>query len=145
MTTFTLRASEALAGRLSSAEMRSWLEDFLRYPHALPADPGSGRGRVSLTLSENAVNAVTEYCQCQVSSVLRRIAVERLGVVQAVLPRSSSGSQGGNPNRSAIAESSSSQPDAPLAFLVLAIFWILIVGSCFFLKSRNSNASPTEE
>jgi hypothetical protein len=33
MTTFTLRASEELTGQLSSAEMRLWVEDFLRQPH----------------------------------------------------------------------------------------------------------------
>jgi hypothetical protein len=48
----TLRASEALTERLSSAEMRSWLEEFQGQPHVLPRDPGSGYGRVSLTLPE---------------------------------------------------------------------------------------------
>lgn len=81
MTTITVHASEALAGLLSSAEIRSWLEQFLRQPHTLPRDPGAGYGRVSLALPGTTVNAVAAYSRCSVSRpALRRIAVERMEV-----------------------------------------------------------------
>jgi hypothetical protein len=78
MTTFTFRAPNQLAANLRSAEMRSWLDDFVRQPHALPIDPGSGGGRISLTLPESTVKSVAAYCQCGISSALRRIAFEKL-------------------------------------------------------------------
>jgi hypothetical protein len=78
MTTFTFRAPNQLAASLSSADMRSWLDDFVRQPHALPIDPGAGGGRISLTLPEGTVKSVAGYCQCGISSVLRRIAFEQL-------------------------------------------------------------------
>ena len=37
MATFTFRISDGLAGRLTSAEMRSWLSDFLRNPQMVSA------------------------------------------------------------------------------------------------------------
>jgi hypothetical protein len=80
MTTFTLRAPEEITTSLTSAEMRSWLHDFIYQPHPLPPDPGSGYGRVSLTLPADAVNAVITYSNSSTSSALRRIAAARLGV-----------------------------------------------------------------
>jgi hypothetical protein len=50
MVTFTCRIPDSMAGRLSLADVRSWHTAFLRTPRALPADPGSGYERVSLTL-----------------------------------------------------------------------------------------------
>jgi hypothetical protein len=78
MTTFTLRAPNELTRQLSSAEMRSWLTDFVGNPHSLPPDPGSGDGRVSLTLPNDVVHVVAGYSRCSVSSALRRIASERI-------------------------------------------------------------------
>jgi hypothetical protein len=121
MTTFTFRASEEITGRLSSAEMRSWLNDFLRQPHPLPPDPGSGFGRVSLTLPANAVTAVATYSQCAISSALRRIAVERLGLRSPVV-RQQEGSQSGNEIAGAL-----------ICFLV----WIIFLGVSVVLASRN--------
>ena len=77
MTTFTLRASDVMAARLSSAETRNWLDTFLRNPHDI-LDPGPGQARVSLTLPEAEVKAVAAYLQCSPSSALRRLAGERL-------------------------------------------------------------------
>jgi hypothetical protein len=79
MTTFTIRASEEITTRLTSAEMRSW-HDFICQPHPLPPDPGSGYGRISLTLPADTVDAVATHSKSAVSSTLRRIAAERLGV-----------------------------------------------------------------
>jgi hypothetical protein len=78
--TFTLRVPIRLAARLSSAEMRSWLADFLRQPHALPADPGSGEKRISLTLPPQLVRDAASFLSCSPSAALRRIAAERLGM-----------------------------------------------------------------
>ncbi|HTR22827.1 MAG TPA: hypothetical protein VMI10_02520 [Terriglobales bacterium] len=44
--TFTFRIPSSMAGRLTSAEMRAWIGDFLRSPHALPPDPGPGYERI---------------------------------------------------------------------------------------------------
>jgi len=151
MTTFTLRGSEALTGRLSSAQMRSWLEDFLRQPHTLPPDPGSGSGRVSMTLTGSAVSTVTAYCRCEVSSVLRRIAVERLGT-----PRLTSGQLPGVPaprariiksetawDRAAAPQDSLSQAGAMAAVLIPTFLWILIIATCFFFNSRKKEMPKT--
>jgi hypothetical protein len=53
--TFTFRIPDNMTGRLSSAEMRSWLTQFLHDPHPLPPDPGSGYERTSLTLPTGLV------------------------------------------------------------------------------------------
>jgi hypothetical protein len=79
MATFTFRIPDSVTGRLSSAQMRSWLADFLRQPHALPADPGSGEERISLTLPNEAVSDAASFLRCSPSCALRRVAAERLG------------------------------------------------------------------
>ena len=76
--TFTFRIPDNMAARLGSAEMRSWLNDFLRNPHALPPDPGSGYERTSLTLPRELVAHVAGYLRCSPSTALRRLAQERL-------------------------------------------------------------------
>jgi len=75
METFTFRIPESLAARVSSAEMRTWLGDFLRQPYHLPADPGPGGARMSLTLPEALVQAVAGYLRCSASTALRRVAL----------------------------------------------------------------------
>jgi len=75
METFTFRISESLARRLSSAQMRDWLGEFQRQPCQLPADPGPGEARISLTLPEAQVRAVAGYLRCSASTALRRIAL----------------------------------------------------------------------
>lgn len=124
MTTFTLRASEELAGRLSSAEMRSWLSDFLRQPHTLPPDPGSGYGRVSLTLPEGVVRAVVEHSQCAVSPALRRIAIERLGIAG----RDMSECHGPLTPTFCGSQDRSSEGAAMAAFLVPLVICVLLLG-----------------
>jgi len=84
MATFTLRITNALAGRLASTEMRSWLTDFLRLPRPLPPDPGSGEERISLTLPSESVRSAAGFLCCSSSVALRRIAAERLGISAAV-------------------------------------------------------------
>ena len=84
MATFTFRIPDSMTGRLSSAEMRSWLSDFLRNPHPLPPDPGSGYERISLTLPRELVLAVSQQLRCSPSTALRRLAQERLGPPQGV-------------------------------------------------------------
>ena len=78
MPTFTFRIPDSMAGRLSSADVRSWLTDFQRNPHLLPSDPGSGYERVSLTLPRELVTQVAGYLRCSPSTALRRLAQERL-------------------------------------------------------------------
>jgi len=80
MDTFTFRVPDSLAGRLSSVQMRAWLADFLRQPHILPGDPGSGEERVSLTLPSEAVRHAATFLRCSQSVALRRIATERLAI-----------------------------------------------------------------
>lgn len=84
MTTFTLRVSDVMAARFSSAETRTWLDAFLRDPHDVPADPGPGQARVSLTLPKVEVKAVAAYLQCTSSSALRRLAGEHLGTLSSM-------------------------------------------------------------
>lgn len=80
MTTFTLRAPNELTRQLSSAEMRSWLTDFVGNPHSLPPDPGSGDGRVCLTLPNDVVHVVAGYSRCSVSSALDELLQSVLSV-----------------------------------------------------------------
>jgi|SRR4029077_5289157 len=129
MRTFTLRASNELAASLSSAEIRSWLDDFVRQPHALPIDPGSGNGRVSLTLPEGTVNSVAASCQCPISSALRRIAFERL----------TNRTPGLRDPAYALKNGSATNP-LP-ALVVNALLWILVVGMWIFSRSREKKAS----
>jgi hypothetical protein len=79
MATFTFRIPDSMAGHLSSAEMRSWVKEFLRNPHPLPPDPGSGYERISLTLPRSLVQTVAFDLRCSPSQALRRLAQERLG------------------------------------------------------------------
>ncbi len=79
MATFTFRIPDGMKGRLSSTEMRSWLTQFLRNPHSLPPDPGSGYERISLTLPRGLVQTAAFNLRCSPSQALRRLAQERLG------------------------------------------------------------------
>jgi len=78
MATFTFRIPDLMAGHLSSAEMRSWLTQFLRNPHPLPPDPGSGYERISLTLPRGLVQTLAFDLRCPPSQALRRLAHEHL-------------------------------------------------------------------
>jgi hypothetical protein len=102
MTTVTLRVPESMAACLTSAEMRSWLVDFLRRPHSPPPDPGSGEQRVSLTLFREEVLQVAGFLRCSPSVALRRIAAERLGIsssaAQSVPARAQEATSGTIPN-----------------------------------------------
>ena len=84
MTTVTLRVPESMAEHLTSAQMRSWLVDFLRRPHSLPPDPGPGERRLSLTLSREEVLQVAGFLRCSPSVALRCVAAERLGISSGV-------------------------------------------------------------
>jgi len=165
MTTFTLRASEALTGQLSSAEMRSWLEEFLRQPHPLPRDPGSGYGRISLTLPNGPVNAVAAYSQCSVSSTLRRVAAERLGaprpsvapVFRAIIaslpdPAPASTTVGGQSARHRISgphelegpqDKSSLDGNAIAGALIQFLVWVWVVGLSLLFSSRKEKGAKS--
>jgi hypothetical protein len=82
--TFTFRIPGSMTARLGSSGMRSWLTDFLRCPHPLPPDPGSGYERISLTLPSEAVRQAGAFLRCSSSAALRRIAAERLGISSGV-------------------------------------------------------------
>jgi len=137
MTTFTFRAPESMTARLTSAEMRSWLHDFICQPHPLPPDPGSGHGRVSLTLPADAVTAVAAYSKSAISSALRRIAVERLGMESSSSPQF----YGAARSTGAIPSSGSSHDNSLagneiVGALVSLFIWIIFVGVAIFLASR---------
>ena len=79
--TFTIRVPNSMTGKLSSAQVRSWLSDFLRCPRGvLPEDPGSGDDRVSLTLPGELVQNLAAQLRCPPSAALRRLAAFRLGI-----------------------------------------------------------------
>jgi len=80
MTTFTIRVPLSMAGRLSSAQMRAWINDFLRAPGDLPGDPGPGETRVSLTLRHELVQSLAGKLAGPASTALRRLAALRLGL-----------------------------------------------------------------
>ena len=158
MTTFTLRAPVALTGRLGSAEMRCWLEEFLRQPHTLPRDPGSGHGRISLTLSDSTVKAIAAYSRCSVSSALRRIAAERVGAPAAspsqvpqvkvahTYPGSTTISEPSARHKTAAPhemEGLQGSPDggAIVGVLIQFLLWVLVMGACFFLSSRKKKGA----
>jgi hypothetical protein len=135
MTTFTLRAPEEITTRLTSAEMRSWLHEFIHQPHPLPPDPGSGYGRVSLTLPADAVNAVVRYSNSSTSSALRRIAAARLGM------RSPSGPQVYAAHRSPAiptpgrSQDNSQSGDEIAGALISFVSWIIFVGIAILVAS----------
>src|SRR5271157_4017982 len=83
MATFTFRIPDSMAGHLSSSEMRSWLTEFLRNPHPLPPDPGSGYERISLTLPKGLVQTAAFNLRCPPSRALRRLAQEHLGPTES--------------------------------------------------------------
>lgn len=136
MTTFTLRAPEEITTRLTSAEMRSWLHDFICQPYPLLLDPGSGYGRISLTLPADAVNAIATYSNSSTSSALRRIAATRLGVrgpsgpqVYSATPRSTAIP---TPGRS---QDNSQSRDEIAGALISFVIWIIFVGIAIFVAS----------
>lgn len=136
MTTFTLRAPEEITTRLTSAEMRSWLHDFICQPYPLPPDPGSGYGRISLTLPADAVNAIATYSNSSTSSALRRIAATRLGV------RGPSGPQVHSATRRSTAiptlgrsQDNSQSRDEIAGALISFVIWIIFVGIAIFVAS----------
>jgi hypothetical protein len=78
MTEFTVRTTTTLGSQLNSAQMRSWIAEFLRQPHRLPPDPGAGEHRSSLTLPGESVRDLTAYLRCSPSSALRRLALHAM-------------------------------------------------------------------
>lgn len=133
MTTFTLRAPEEITTRLTSVEMRSWLHDFIYQPHPLPPDPGSGYGRVSLTLPADAVNAVVTYSNSSTSSALRRIAVARLGVQSPSSPQAySTAHRSPAAPTAARSQDKSRSGDEVAGALLSFVIWIIFVGIAVF-------------
>jgi hypothetical protein len=78
MTEFTVRTTTTLGNQLNSAQMRSWIAEFLRQPHRLPPDPGAGEHRSSLTLPGESVRDLTAYLRCSPSSALRRLGLDAM-------------------------------------------------------------------
>jgi hypothetical protein len=78
MTEFTVRTTKTLGSQLSSAQMRSWIAEFLRQPHRLPPDPGAGEHRSSLSLPGESVRDLTACLRCSPSSALRRLALDAM-------------------------------------------------------------------
>jgi hypothetical protein len=147
MTTFTLRASEETTARLTSAEMRLWLHDFICNPHPLPPDPGSGYGRVSLTLPADAVNVVAGYSKSAISSALRRIAAERLGSQNQSGPRAYGADQTTDAIPISGRSHDNSQSGSQIAgLLIFFITWILTVGiSIFVVLSSKKKVEPQDK
>jgi hypothetical protein len=157
MATFTLRVPDVMAGRLDSAQMRSWLSDFLQYPHALPPDPGSGYERVCLTLPKEMVRDASGYLRCSPSASLRRLAAERLGTCPAVaqvstaapkpsfvgLGRVASPSPIRYPASDARHDKSpiSQASEAGAALLMEILILVLVFGTLAFLRWRERKAA----
>ena len=142
MTTFTLRISDSLAEFLNSAQMRSWLEEYLHAPHALPNDPGPGGERLSLTLPHDLVEAVSGHLGCSTSAALRRIAVEQVGASNIESHKAESGcdtssTTGARPEPSDIP----SQSGALAGLLIHALLWTLLMGAWFFLRSHETKGT----
>lgn len=114
MTTFTIRVPQSMAGRLSSAQMRTWIIDFLRAPGELPRDPGPGEGRISLTLHKELVKNLAARWQCSPSIFLRRFAIFRLGSSEAPMKAARITNSSGGTERSFIL-SSQSHDEIPTA------------------------------
>ena len=159
-TTFTFRVSQCLASPLSSAEMRSWLEDFLRQPHVLPGDPGPGDARISLTLPRNAVDSVAAHLRCSASSGLRRIAIERLGVVKPLAgsqaprvpmggtPLASAGQAAWSPSQLWTEAPNRAQDGPPMdktlaEWLIPVLIWMLAFGGWLFFNFRKGKRTET--
>jgi hypothetical protein len=149
MTTFTLRVSQVVAARLTSVQMRSWLDAFLQQPHTLPIDPGPGDGRISLTLSPSVVNAVATYSGCLPSSALRRIAIERLGafevavasVPHAVNHRKTPVAGMGRAKGSSVPKDGTPGGQVLAGWLIHVFLWLLIVGGSMLFTSRKGKQS----
>jgi len=103
----------------------------------LPPDPGSGYGRVSLTLPADVVNAVATYSQSAISSALRRIAVERLGVGSPSEQQvyRVTGSTGTIPNAGRSHDNSQAGNEIAAA-LICFLVWIVFIGISVFVASR---------
>ena len=142
MATFTLRVPALLADSLRSAEMRSWLEDFIRKPHTLPPDPGPGDERISLTLPEPLVNAVSAYCACSPSAALRRVAAGQLAGDEA----QDQWADIGEPNSPIGIQIQKAPSEAgAIAGLVIQLLLVLLfVGLVLFLRSRRTRKSHDE-
>jgi len=137
LTTFTLRVSDSLAEFLNSAQMRSWLEAYLRAPHGLPHDPGPGDERVSLTLPQDLVEAVSGHLRCSTSATLRRIAVEQVGTPEFESQEAESDHYAYSPTGARSEHpDTSSQAGATAGLLIQAFLWILFLGAWLFFKSR---------
>ena len=137
MTTFTLRVSDSLAEFLNSAQMRSWLEAYLRAPCALPHDPGPGDKRVSLTLPQDLVEAVSGHLRCSNSAALRRIALEQVGIPE-IESQEVESDYDASPTASSRSEHSVafSHAGSMAGLLVHAFLWILFMGAMLFFRSR---------
>lgn len=146
MTTFTLRAAASLTERLSSADVRSWLEDFVRDPRLLPPDPGSGPGRVSLTLPKDVVSAVANYLHCTRSSAIRRVAFERIKNLDTTNGQNARLWQVGS-NDGISNVGTHRRPDdatgALMALMVISFFCVLM----YFVRSRakDHDKKPQDE
>jgi len=131
-----------MAKFLDSAQMRSWLEEYLHAPHALPHDPGAGDERVSLTLPQDLVTAVSGHLRCSTSAALRRIAVEQVGASEIESHQAESdynthfttGARSEHPD-------TSSQAGTMAGLLVHAFLWILFMGAWLFFRSRKSKGT----
>ena len=150
MATFTFRIPDSMAGRLSSAEMRAWLSQFLRSPYFLPGDPGSGSERISLTLPRDQVENVARYLGCSPSVALRRLAGLHLGVrtaprvacLSAVAPGATQGpprpqNAGYRPKRAhdmpAPTPDAGETADFPVVQIVI---FTAVIGALFFFGTR---------
>jgi hypothetical protein len=164
MATFTFRIPDSMTGRLNSAEMRAWLTQFLRNPHPLPPDPGSGYERISLTLPRELVRDVAGYLRCPPSTALRRVAAVYLGVQRdpttapvnpPTIPVAASAPRPTQANRTPVPEGywrkaghDTPDPTPPIGEMVVSLFvqaliWVLIVGALLFFTARKNKAPET--
>ena len=81
MTSFSLRIPATLVPHVNSAQMSTWIAEFLRRQHPLPPDPGPGEDRVCLSFPKKSLDALVQVIGCSRSEALRRIALDAVSPV----------------------------------------------------------------
>lgn len=90
MAIFTIRLPATWAGKLDSQIVRNWLEEFLKSPTTLlPADPGPGPLRISISLPTEAEAIIRRVKKGAISREFRRIIRAKLEPVDQLSTSSS--------------------------------------------------------
>jgi hypothetical protein len=90
MATFTFRVPEHWAGRLDSKRVQKWLQEYLKRPVLLPPDPGAGKLRISISLSDETSKIIHSVKEGPISASLRRIISKHIDQSVRTKPNQSS-------------------------------------------------------